>query len=424
MTLFAGWFIKKANPDAERNHLNKILQDIDTQLASAVAGSVTTVVDGTGIDVDSTDPNNPEVSLDAGTQASLLLADTSLQPGDNISELTNDVGYTTNSGTVTSVGTGTGLTGGPVTTTGTISLNASSIASLALADTSVQDLSDLGITATATELNYVDGVTSSIQDQLDGKDSAGSGAAALVAANIYTDDEIADLGLVYLPLSGTTPGLEMFGDIAFSQASVLILGNTTSGNDTQRIAISASETVSTARSANVLIHGIDHATSPGVLQLNAGTGADVVLNPGAGGSCRPNTNNARDLASSSFQWANTWTVNLRMSGLEFHTGIGTPAQITANQNDYTPSALATSRVLRLSTDASRNITGLGAGTDGQRLTILNVGAQDIVLTHNDVASVAANRFRCPGAASFTIRRDGGVELIYEETSDRWRVIAP
>lgn len=28
MALFNGWFLKKANPDAERNHLNKILQEI------------------------------------------------------------------------------------------------------------------------------------------------------------------------------------------------------------------------------------------------------------------------------------------------------------------------------------------------------------------------------------------------------------
>lgn len=36
MTLFNGWVVKKANPDTERLHLNKILQDIDaTVLKSA-----------------------------------------------------------------------------------------------------------------------------------------------------------------------------------------------------------------------------------------------------------------------------------------------------------------------------------------------------------------------------------------------------
>ena len=48
-------------------------------------------------------------------------------------------------------------------------LDASVNASLDLADSAVQDLADLGITATATELNYVDGVTSAIQTQLDAK---------------------------------------------------------------------------------------------------------------------------------------------------------------------------------------------------------------------------------------------------------------
>ena len=45
-----------------------------------------------------------------------------LKSTDPISLLTNDAGYTTNTGTVTSVATGTGLQGGPITTTGTIAL--------------------------------------------------------------------------------------------------------------------------------------------------------------------------------------------------------------------------------------------------------------------------------------------------------------
>lgn len=40
---------------------------------------------------------------------------------------------------------------------------------LTTADSAVQNLSDLGVSATATELNYVDGVTSAIQTQLDDK---------------------------------------------------------------------------------------------------------------------------------------------------------------------------------------------------------------------------------------------------------------
>ena len=78
--------------------------------ATGAAGVVQAVTDGAGIDVDSTDPASPIVSLDPA-----------------------------------------------------------SIASLALADSAVQNLSDLSITSTAAELNYTDGVTSAIQTQLDGK---------------------------------------------------------------------------------------------------------------------------------------------------------------------------------------------------------------------------------------------------------------
>lgn len=93
MSLFDGWFIRKANPDAERNHLNKILQDIKAQLLAAIAGGVNTVQPGTGIDVDSTDSNNPIVSVESGIVSGAAAGATALQPGDNVSELVNDEGY-------------------------------------------------------------------------------------------------------------------------------------------------------------------------------------------------------------------------------------------------------------------------------------------------------------------------------------------
>ena len=64
---------------------------------------------------------------DFATAAQGTLADSATQPGDNVSTLTNDAGYTTNTGTVTSValsGGTTGLTvsGSPITSSGTITL--------------------------------------------------------------------------------------------------------------------------------------------------------------------------------------------------------------------------------------------------------------------------------------------------------------
>jgi hypothetical protein len=100
------------------------------------------------------------------------------------------------------------------------------------------------------------------------------------------------------------------------------------------------------------------------------------------------------------------------------TGDITPAQITANQNDYNPSGLATASVLRLSSDVARNITGLAGGTDGRVISIHNVGTSNIVLKNQDAASTAANRFAF--GTDITIAADQSVAVIYDATSQRWR----
>ena len=50
-----------------------------------------------------------------------------------------------------------------------------------------EQLTDLGITATATELNYVDGVTSNIQTQLNGKQATITGGASSIVTNNLTE---------------------------------------------------------------------------------------------------------------------------------------------------------------------------------------------------------------------------------------------
>ena len=59
---------------------------------------------------------------DFATAAQGNLANTSVQPGNPVSVLANDAGYTANAGTVTQIAAGTGLDGGTITTNGTIAL--------------------------------------------------------------------------------------------------------------------------------------------------------------------------------------------------------------------------------------------------------------------------------------------------------------
>lgn len=111
---------------------------------------------------------------------------------------------------------------------------------------------------------------------------------------------------------------------------------------------------------------------------------------------------------------------LEVSGAMSLTGVITPAQITADQNDYNPAGFATANVLRLSTDAARNITGLASDTGGGQLLLLNVGSFNLVLTAESGSSAAANRF-APGGNAL-IAPGHGCWLWYDAASLRWRIV--
>lgn len=96
----------------------------------------------------------------------------------------------------------------------------------------------------------------------------------------------------------------------------------------------------------------------------------------------------------------------------------TPAQITGNVNDYAP---GTARYYRLSSDASHNVTGFVAGVNGQECWFVNVGAQNIVLKHQDSGSTAANQFLCDTGADVTLAPAARASLVYDGTTQRWRV---
>jgi hypothetical protein len=107
--------------------------------------------------------------------------------------------------------------------------------------------------------------------------------------------------------------------------------------------------------------------------------------------------------------------------LDFSGPAISPAQLTANTDDWNPTGLATAAVIRASTDASRNLTGIVAPAAPRAIALANVGAFDLVLKH-DVTSTAANRFFCPNDTDVTLQKDSAVILAYDATSDRWRVV--
>lgn len=98
------------------------------------------------------------------------------------------------------------------------------------------------------------------------------------------------------------------------------------------------------------------------------------------------------------------------------------ASITSDQNNYAPTGYDTATDFRISTDASRAIGGLAGGWANRRITIYNVGSNDLVIAHEGGSSTAANRFLLPGSASLTIASLGGASFIYDGASSRWRCV--
>lgn len=99
--------------------------------------------------------------------------------------------------------------------------------------------------------------------------------------------------------------------------------------------------------------------------------------------------------------------------------VASPAQITANQNDYNPSPL---NLWRLSSDAARNITGIANGVEGRSLLIVNTGSQNIVLVNQSASSAAANRIITATGADVTLAADDSAMLVYDSTTARWRLV--
>lgn len=114
-------------------------------------------------------------------------------------------------------------------------------------------------------------------------------------------------------------------------------------------------------------------------------------------------------------------VTIRTTGVVSDTVIS-PAQLTANTDNWAPDNLSFCTVIRAASDASRNLTGIVAClAPNHRKRLINTGAQNIVLKHA-TTSTASNQFLCPGSADFTLTPNMGVDLWYDGTQSRWRVI--
>lgn len=109
----------------------------------------------------------------------------------------------------------------------------------------------------------------------------------------------------------------------------------------------------------------------------------------------------------------------------FQTGVISPSALSAGDSaDYAPTGLSTCNVMRLSASGAASITGLTGGASGRRISVFNVGTTySISLVDESGGSTAANRFKTNNGADVVIYPGGGVDIWYDGTSSRWRVIS-
>jgi hypothetical protein len=101
-----------------------------------------------------------------------------------------------------------------------------------------------------------------------------------------------------------------------------------------------------------------------------------------------------------------------------------PASLSADQNNYNPTGLATADVMRLTSNVSVNITGLmspGSAPTGT-LQIINIGSFNITLLDQNVGSGVANRFNF-GGQSIIISPNQSYTVFYDFTSSIWRGVS-
>ena len=113
---------------------------------------------------------------------------------------------------------------------------------------------------------------------------------------------------------------------------------------------------------------------------------------------------------------------LTVNGQTLLTAAITPTQLVANTNNWSPTGLATCNVIRIDVSMAIDLTGIVAQPSGTMICLYNQTATHTVsILHDNANSTAANRFYCPGAATYSLTTFQSVWLRYDGTQSRWTV---
>lgn len=116
--------------------------------------------------------------------------------------------------------------------------------------------------------------------------------------------------------------------------------------------------------------------------------------------------------------------SLAVAGATTYSGVISPAAIGSTTNNWAPTGFATCSVIRISTSASFDLTGLAGGAAGRTVSLVNLSVTDTVtLQHADAGSSAANQFILPNTFDYALGPRETITLWYDDTTSVWRALS-
>jgi hypothetical protein len=109
----------------------------------------------------------------------------------------------------------------------------------------------------------------------------------------------------------------------------------------------------------------------------------------------------------------------------FASGVGNVMESqTLTGNSHNISINSNTTVLRLTLTANYDLTGFAGGVDGRMLYITNVSnTGNPRFMNENTNSSAANRMAMPSGTALSLSVGNSIILVYDGTSNRWRVMA-
>jgi hypothetical protein len=274
------------------------------------------------------------------------------------------------------------------------------------------------------------------------RDAGTSGVTPTSTTSVFIDDNTNNyLGLA--STDATETGI-LFGKPTLGAASGgIIYENTnsllfrTGGNNTRMTILSDGKigVGTTTPTSKFVIHEPAASTSTRLRLTNATTGSTSTdggyIEAESGGELTIGNQEDSDM---DFVTNNTIQFTIKNDG---KVGIGSqsPTAKLHVEGDFALSKISTFAVNGGYNDLNRNgssilrftnggvLNGIAAGADGMILYIFNTNASTLTINNQNTGSLAANRIITHTGGNFNLSTVGGVTLIYDGSSSRWRIVS-